>query len=80
MRSGEQCECGGRMRVYCSRTIGMSRVRFLKCSNCDATDRESVGVDDLGRSILRNSTKPSTAFASVLPLPSVGYVEATLPQ
>ena len=65
-RSGDRCDqCGaGRWRVYCTRTIGLSRIRFLRCSNCGTTDRESCGVDDLGRSILRVGTKPSIGETS----------------
>ncbi len=81
MRSGDRCgQCsGGRMRTYCSRTVGMSRIRFLKCSNCDATGQEIVGVDDLGRSILRSSTKPSIGKDSSEWSQALLFTEATSP-
>lgn len=80
MRSGERCDkCDlGRLRVYCSRTVGMARVRFLKCSSCGATGQETARVDDLGRTILGISTRPSTATPSESAPPRLPFTEATL--
>jgi hypothetical protein len=55
MRSGERCpECqSGRMRVYSVRTVGFSRLRFLRCTmRCGATGQELVPIDDLGRAVI----------------------------
>lgn len=54
MRSGERCDlCGiGRMRTRTTITRGSSRVRYLVCVNCGATGKETLRIDDLGRSII----------------------------
>lgn len=64
MRSGERCtSCeAGRMKTYCTRTVGSSRIRFLKCSSCDAKGQEACKVDELGRTIL-DCTLRSTAVS-----------------
>ena len=63
MRSLDRCEhCQvGRMKVYTTRTIGVSRIRYLKCDHCHTTDQEVLRVDELGRSIILTvGTFPST--------------------
>ncbi len=41
MRSGDPCHrCeSGVLRVYCTRQVGASTIRFLKCSVCNATGK-----------------------------------------
>lgn len=68
-RSGERCPCGGRLKVYHSRTAGLCRVRYLRCTSCEVTGREVVSVDDLGRSILpvRTTAGNATESAPIAP-------------
>jgi len=64
MRSGELCKCrSGRMRTYCSRTVGASRIRYLRCTECGTKAQEFVSVDDLGRTILQVRTMASRDIA-----------------
>lgn len=53
MRSGDRCEvCNiGRMRTRTTFTRGSSRVRYLVCRHCQATGKECLGLDDIGRPI-----------------------------
>jgi hypothetical protein len=69
MRSGERCDrCNsGRMKVYHSRTAGLCRVRYLRCTSCRATGQEVVTVDDLGRSVVILSNRTTTSKAAELP-------------
>jgi hypothetical protein len=53
MRSLDRCErCSvGRMKCYSVRTVGSSRLRYLRCDSCQETGRETVLVDSLGRQV-----------------------------
>ncbi len=53
MRSGERChQCNvGRMRTRTTFTRGSSRVRYLVCPSCNATGKECLRLDDIGRPI-----------------------------
>ncbi|QDV66164.1 hypothetical protein Mal65_53390 [Crateriforma conspicua] len=48
MRTGERCQCGGRMRTYKTRTQGCRRTRYLKCDLCGETGKEPVRLDAEG--------------------------------
>jgi hypothetical protein len=53
MRSGERCQsCQvGRMRTRTTITRGSSRVRYLICTSCTQTGKESLRLDDIGRPV-----------------------------
>ena len=53
MRSGDRClVCGlGSMKVFSVRTRGLSRTRYLRCTHCQATGKEILKVDHLGRQL-----------------------------
>lgn len=63
MRSGERCEkCHiGKLRTRSTFTRGSSRVRYLVCPSCNATGKEVLQLDDIGRPIYRVAT-PSNAI------------------
>ena len=67
MRSLGPCPVcqAGRMQTYKTRTVGVTRVRYLKCSACKATGHEQLRVDDLGRTILDVCTRVGNAEASI---------------
>ena len=62
MRSGDRClVCGlGSMKVFSVRTRGLSRTRYLRCTHCQATGKEILKVDHLGRQCFNVGATPST--------------------
>lgn len=68
MRSGERCtSCQvGRMRTRTTFTRGSSRVRYLICTSCKATGKETLRLDDIGRPIFLPVAMRSNDPSSVL--------------
>jgi protein-arginine kinase activator protein McsA len=62
MRNLDRCEkCQrGRMRIYHTRTVGSSRIRFMKCDGCHTPGKESLQVDHLGRIVYSHDTSGGT--------------------
>ena len=59
----KRCTCGGRWKVYCSRTQGLRRTRYLRCRKCEQTTKQIVSVDaegyeveEIPTQLLRRST------------------------
>jgi hypothetical protein len=40
--------CTGRQRVYCCRTHGLKRTRFLRCVDCGSTSKTRITIDAHG--------------------------------
>lgn len=68
MRSQGPCPAceAGRMLTYKTRTVGATRVRYLKCSACQVTGSEQLRIDDLGRTILNYCTSQGNANDSTI--------------
>lgn len=51
MKSGDWCEvCPiGMMRVYCTRKVASSAIRYLKCDVCGATGIQTLPADLIPR-------------------------------
>lgn len=54
------CTCGGRFKTYSTRTIGMTRLKYLRCDQCRGTASVSVRVDGCGKEIPTIVLQPST--------------------
>ena len=63
MRSGERCQqCNvGKMRTRTTFTRGSSRVRYLVCTGCGSTGKESLRLDDIGRPVFVIATHSNAA-------------------
>lgn len=50
--------CHGRQRVYTTRTAGLSRLRYLRCDNCGATDKQILRLHPDGTILLSGLILP----------------------
>lgn len=62
-KSGEACECGGRLKVYCSRRGEKGCKRYLECSVCKKKPAGNVEVVDDLHEQGRNKNTDKTYFA-----------------
>lgn len=69
------CTCGGRFKVYAGRTVGFTRVKYLKCDKCDGTQQVSVQLDADGKEFPNVVLAPSTDFVEATE--TTGRIEAT---
>lgn len=44
--SGDQCDCGGALYVYCSRQAGDRQVQYLRCDTCGKPGSKSIRPAD----------------------------------
>jgi hypothetical protein len=55
-----RCQCGGKLKVYSTRTIGCVRVRYCRCEVCGSLSKYNVDIDAKGFVVKianRNSNK-----------------------
>jgi hypothetical protein len=59
--------CTGRQRVYCCRTHGLKRTRFLRCVDCGSTSKTRITIDAQGYELPETGLlEPSTNFVEPL--------------
>ena len=60
------CTCGGRFKVYSVRSVGCSRIRFLRCKSCGGTTSVCIRVDAKGEELPTIVLRPSTESIDVV--------------
>jgi hypothetical protein len=44
-----RCQCGGQLKVYSTRPVGLIRVRYCRCDDCGNLTKYNVPIDAKGR-------------------------------
>ena len=64
------CELGS-MKTVTTRSTGLSRKRYLRCNNCQATGKEILRIDHRGRQVFISEVGTTPSILGTTNFPSM---------